>query len=57
MTIWPTNFSPMIFQQNSYILMEKLKNVFVYFQLIIFVVRTHGKDQLRRIITLEHFMI
>ena len=33
------------------------KNIFAYLQLTNFVVWTLGNDQLRRIITLEHFMI
>ena len=57
MTIWPTISSHMVFKQNSYISKERPKNVYVYLQLINFVVWTHGNDQLRCIITLEHFMI
>ena len=55
--IWLTISSLLIFQQNSYILMERIKNIFPYLQLINFVVWAHGNDQLRRIITLEHLLL
>ena len=36
---------------------RKTKNVFAYLHLINLMLWTHGNDQLRCIITLEHFMI
>ena len=44
-------------QQNSYISTERQKNIFAYLRLTNFEVWTLGNDQLRRIITLEYFMI
>ena len=55
--IWPTTSSLLIFQQKFLYIDGKAKNIFAYFQLINFVVWTHGNDQLKRIITLKHFMI
>ena len=54
MTILSTTSSPFIFEQSSYILVKRLKNVFKYLQLNNFVICARRLDQLRRVITIEN---
>ena len=57
MTILSTTSSPFIFEQSSYILVKRLKNVFKYLQLNNFVICARRLDQLRRVITIENLKL